>query len=300
MHKRLKLQKVMILVLAVVISVLFFGTMLGRNKTVEIVVVKKDDIDISKKLDAKTIAEYFEVKKILQSEYKELNGSVYTSLSDLEGKRLQVKINKGAPVLKSLASSQDTSGEFATTMASDHTVFKLTEAVGLLPPGTVAGDRINVALTVETDNQETGEKETNTGVILKNVAIYDIKKNDVYLKVSEQNHLLLATSEKLGQFVLQLPGKKAVQSCSVAEQDVAEKVDKEIKALKKKHPKKNYDRDAMIAEEMNYIDCTNDNDKATTISSEEIINLVKTQSLNSDSGTTDVFSNDSADETATE
>jgi len=56
----------------------------------------------------------------------------------------------------------------------------------------------------------------------------------------------------------------------------------------------------MIKEEMNYVDCTKDNDKATTISSNEIINLVKSQNLDSTTDTSDAFSNDSSDENATE
>jgi len=281
MHKRLKLQKLMILVLSVIISIVLITTLVGRTQTIKVVVLKDNDINLSKTLDEQM--DSFETKEISKRDYESLGGNYATSMDDLKNKHLQYKLDKGSLIPLSLLSEKSAAGEFATAMPENYTVYKIADAIGKLPLGTVAGDKINIALTAEIKVGDTDEKELVTGVLLRDVTIHSVDKADVYVKVTTQQYLELATGEKIGQFVLQLPGKKQVETCDNLEEEIEEEVQKLIDKEQEKDPDKEFDFEQMVQERLDEMDCTRDQDEAKNVTEKQLLDRIQMSQMDNGS-----------------
>ncbi|PGK51504.1 hypothetical protein CN918_27315 [Priestia megaterium] len=205
MQKKMKLQQILIVFLALVISIILVTLLAGRNNTTTIVVVASDKVDTNKKLNEQR--QYFQEKKILKSEMKNFGeGALVTSLSQLEDQYLRFELPVGTPIPTKYLSSKKKSGEFAAEMTKYHTVFKIVDGKAALPPEVQPGDKIDVMLTLEPKDKEAG---LITGPLLTDVTVQSIEETNVYVVVTQSQFNKLALGQEIGKFVLQLPGQKS-------------------------------------------------------------------------------------------
>lgn len=200
----MKLQQVLIIFLALVISLLLVTLLAGRNNTTTIVVVASDKIDTNKKLNEQK--QYFQEKKILKSDLEQFGeGTLVTSLSQLDNRYLRFALPVGAPIPTGYLSSEKKSGEFAAEMTKNHTIFKIVDGKAALPSQVQPGDKIDIMVILSPANKEDG---LLTGPLLTNVTVFSINENDVNVMVSQSNFNKLALAQEIGTFILQLPGQK--------------------------------------------------------------------------------------------
>lgn len=144
MHKKLKIQKTIIGVLAIIIALIVITVAFGRMQTVEIYVVKSK-IDLSKPiLDQKNKLERVKISK---TDYKKLGEKIVSDEAELKNKHLQYSLEKGSPIPLSLLNDSMAAGQYAVQLDKNHTIFKVVEGISKLPEGVVKGDKVNIALT---------------------------------------------------------------------------------------------------------------------------------------------------------
>lgn len=273
MHKRLKLQKAMIAILAVVIAFIAVVTLLGRNQTVEVVVIDKE-VDLNKTLDEQLKS--FKLVKMSKRDYMAIGDHYVTSLDELKNQYLQFKLEKGSIIPVYMLDEKQSAGEFAAAMSVDHTIFKIIDGVEKLPLGVSTGDRINIALTATVYDEEKEVEKLTTGVLLRDVVVYSIDETDVFVKVTEQENLMLANAEEIGRFVLQLPGKKVTLTCKERDAQIALDVKDYIKKKQDKDPDYEADIDALVAERIqeSTVDCLKAGQQATTVDVDTILDII--------------------------
>lgn len=279
MQKKMRLQKILIGVLCVVISIIAFGTFLGRTQTETIYVIRKDGVDLSKSLSEQP--QFVDTHTILKSELENMNGRVVTDASQLKNKKLTIPLKAGSPILLDALIDVNGGGAFSNTMDEFHTVHKIKEGVTLLPPGAAAGDKLDIALTIE--EKDSQGSTLTTGVLMKGIEIHSIDETNVYVKVSQQQDLILSTSEKIGTFILQLPGQKKSLLCKDLDKEVEKRVDAFIKNEKEKAKKAGkkgkdmpkFDKAALIKQTKEKTSCVDaDKDKPTKVTRDQIVQKV--------------------------
>lgn len=224
MQKRIKLQKTLIFILAVLISILLVGLLAGRNDVTTVLVVTGEKLDPNKYLtDQINLIGEIQISK---DELEKFNGRIVTHYSQLKGKKLNFTIQRGSPILLDALTTTKTAGQFASETPIYHTIYKLKEAVSSLPPGVQPGDRIDVNFVADKKDKKGGN--LFAGALLKNIKIQGINGQDVYLMVTKQQFNELSLSSKIGSFVLQLPGQKDVETCSVAIDKLDDELQEEL------------------------------------------------------------------------
>ena len=200
----MKLQQVLIVVLALVISLLLVTLLAGRNNTATIIVAASDKIDTNTKLDEQV--QYFQEKKVLKSDLDVFGGTAVTSLNQLKGQYLIYKPKLNEPILVSNLSQTKASGQFATELTKYHTVFKITDGKAALPSGVQPGDKIDILSILQPKDKADG---IIIGPVLTSVTIQSIDDTNVYVYVSQAEAARLTLTQEIGKFVLQLPGQKS-------------------------------------------------------------------------------------------
>lgn len=275
MQKRIKLQKIFILVFAVIISVLLIGLLLGRNDLISVYVVNSDNIDPSKPLIEQT--NLLKTVNVSKKDLGDLSGKLVTSQQQFNhGEKLVVPLKKGSMISVDLLSATKPGGQFASETPVYHTIFTLPDGKTSLPPGVEAGDRIDINLIYSKDKAAIVE-----GLLLHNVKIESIVENTLYLSVSQKEYAELTVAQQIGTFSLQLPGTKDVPLCSEKlsslEKDKSvelAKVDKNKKwSTSKKDEEKQKIEDQYKNLELN-AECYNENDKPNAVNSQDILNQV--------------------------
>lgn len=200
-----RIKQFVLIGLFLLISVLTISLIAGRVSTEEIILIKKNGIDISKNLDEQL--EFFEKVEISKKEYKFFKGSVVTDLKDLEGMRLTSALEAGSPIPKGSLMDPKGAGVFAAKMPEGRTVHLLSEALLGLPP-VQEGDKINILLSYTQKNDE-NEEEIHTGLLIEEATVYKTTETSVYVDVSIEEDLILQTAKQLGTFFYNIPGQNA-------------------------------------------------------------------------------------------
>lgn len=281
MQKRIKLQKMLIGGLAGIIAILIVGLLVGRNDTVPVIIANSAKIDLTKPLDEQL--ELLSVQKMARDEFDLFGGTLVTSAEQIKGAKLKFPLQPGSPIILSALTKGQTAGQFAANTPEYHTVFKMPEIIGTLPPGIQAGDKVDIDLLIAT-----GEKEGSDyiiGPLLQNVEVSGIEETTLYLMVSQREYSTLSLARQIGSFVVQLPGKKQVGECTELTENIKAEKEKEITDF---YESKEYDEiskeeqdETLAAIELKYdnrfntIECVDETDKPTTITSDSIIKKVK-------------------------
>lgn len=281
MQKRIRLQKMLIFGLAVVISVLLVGLLVGRNNTVPVVIINSDQVDLTKPLSEQP--ELLKMDKMSRKEYEMFGGTIVTSLEEIKGARLKFPLAPNSPVITSALTKNQTAGQFAVNTPQYHTVFKMPEIVGSLPPGIQAGDRVDIDLMVEQGQSDS--RHFMIGPLLQNIKVSGVEETTLYLVVSQREYASLAVARQVGSFVVQLPGQKQVGTCTEVNDFILAEKDAEILALAKDEEYTKLDEASQNEKltELNEryelrlqnIECFNEHDKPTTLTSDLLIEKVK-------------------------
>lgn len=210
MQKKLKFQRFMILVLAFVIVLILVSIMTGRVSKVEIVMVEKVGLDTTKTIEQQR--DFFRPQKISKDAFEAFGGNVllYSDLEQVKTQKPKFSFVENTPVIKSLLTSENVGGPKAANIGLYHTIQKLP---GVIPPGAVAGDRIDIVLLYQKD----GAKGQTSGILLRNVLLDSAAPEGAYVSVSQKDALKLTIAQNLGTFVLQLPGTKLTNLCTAEE-----------------------------------------------------------------------------------
>lgn len=288
MQKKIKLQKVLIGVLAFLIAAILFGTYLGRSDRQVILVVAKENLDLNKVLNEQE--DYFKEVEISGEDFKNFGGSIVRSKAELANKRLAYNLPVGSPIPTSALTNSEVGGAFATTMPKGHTIFMIPDGVNSLPPGAAKEDLIDVALTIEhTEGQ--GAANLTTGVLFSNIEIFDIQGTNLYLKVTQQQFLELSLAKDIGKFVLSLPGQKEVMTCDELKTKVENEIKLQLDQLKKDAEKsKNPEEvkipsyDELLQEKLAKTDCYSEDFKASKTTKDDIVNKILNDSNSEDFG----------------
>ncbi|QST02982.1 hypothetical protein IMZ31_20765 (plasmid) [Pontibacillus sp. ALD_SL1] len=292
MQKKIRIQKLMIMVLSIVISVLLVGLLTGRNDKVPVVVVATNEIDPNIPLEKQ--GEHLKMESILKEDYERFGNTLVTDVNELMGAKLLYHLPAGSPIPRAALTKTKTSGEFASETAKYHTVFKLVDAVSSLPPGLQAGDFIDINLTI--NPEFTGDDESIiSGPLLRNVRIQGVDQGTVYLLVSQKEFTELSLARDIGTFILQLPGQKDVNTCDVEMANIQQERNDEISKINEDQTLDEEQRNTQLAEmnaiydfRLKTLQCFDEGDKPETITSDELINKV----LGNQSNNEDGFSSD--------
>lgn len=283
MQKRIRLQKTLIFGLAVIISILVVSLLAGRNDTVPVLIIGSDKIDVTKPLSEQQ--ELLLVKDMSRQEYELFNGTIATSLADIQGAKLRFPLQVGSPVVMSALTKTDTAGTFAASTPIYHTIFKMPEIIGTLPPGIQAGDLVDINLLMQKEEN----KQYVIGRLLEGIKVAGVEAETatVYLMVSQKEYDMLAISRQIGSFVVQLPGQKEVGTCEDVKAAITDDKQNEIIDLTTNNESfKNLsedDQNKMLKEledlyafRIATAECVDPTDKPTTITSDTIKELIET------------------------
>lgn len=281
MQRRIRLQKMLIFGLAVVISILLVSLLAGRNDTVPVLIIGSDKIDITKPLSEQQ--ELLLIKEMSREEYELFNGTIATNLADIKGAKLKFPLQVGSPVLMSALTKTDTAGTFAASTPIYHTIFKMPEIIGTLPPGIQAGDLVDINLLIQKE-----EKDFVIGRLLEGIKVAGVETETatVYLMVSQKEYDMLALSRQIGSFVVQLPGQKEVGTCDEVKANLTKDKQNEIIELTTKNESyKNLSEadQAKMVKELEDVynfriataECVDPSDKPTTITSQSIKDMIE-------------------------
>ena len=247
MHKKNQQRKMFVFILGLVIAFMIVRILTGNEAQEEVVLVA-GEINTSKYLDEQLGS--FQVIKMSKRESDRLGESVVRSINDLQGKMLTVPLEKGTPVPISLLTSEKASGDFAQKTRKYLTLYKIQGGVQMLPPGVVAGDLIDIGLLY----QDVVKKMKTYSWVMKGVQIDSITETgDLYIQVSQADAQMLTFSKDMGQFVLQLPGKKDVKNCA-----------------------------DLTIEEQKTTECYYDYDKPTELTQEDVLEILRERAVNAE------------------
>jgi len=302
MKNKMRIQKILIGLLSVVIAVIVFGTFLGRTQTITVFKIKKDGIDLNKDVADQT--DFWTTDTILKADADKMPG-VVTNIAQLQHKKLIVMLKTGSPILLDALTDEDGGGSFAKTLPEYHTVHKIKDGPLLLPPGTSAGDLIDVAVSVE-EKSGTQDPSLTTGMLLHNVKVYSMDKDYVYIQLTQQEALLLSNAEKYGTIILQLPGVMKTIQCTDVEKTAKKEALDYGKNLKKDHPEMTETKANDLAtdffnatKEKYNTSCLSDSDKGTSVTKQDVINIIKNNQISSVPAPTDNSATNSTDNSAT-
>ena len=274
----------MIGVFAAISAILLVALLAGRNDSQTILMVSTDGIDATKTLDEQP--EFITEETMLKDDFEKFNGQIATSWEQLKGAKLRYDLPAGTPIPLGALTKTKFSGKFASETPMNHTLFKMVDVVNTLPPGVVAGDLIDVNLTVNPSFTE--DEQLVSGPLLRDIKIEAIEDNTLYLMVTQNQFGQLALAKDIGTFILQLPGQKEVASCEESLKELQAQRDKAIeningdkalskeeKAEKKKTALANYDF------QVRTMQCVTPGDEPTTIDADDIINAILNNSTSS-------------------
>jgi hypothetical protein len=264
MQKKIKFKKFIIWILALFISIFLITILLGRNETVGVWIVTKDGIDTNKTIGEQK-KNFFTEIKISKEDLDKFGTSIITD-SEMDkylNKKLNVALEKGSPIPKSAISDAGSGGTFASSMAKYHTIYQLSSS-NTLPPGTVPGDKIDILVNVNRNDTET------SGILYRDIPIYSIDQSGVYIEVTQKQYQQLELAKKLGDFMLQLPGRKEVDECS-------------------QEQLKNRNKDN--------IDCYVSDDNAGTVTSDDVLQMILNNQVSSNENNIDLGNNQNSDST---
>ena len=281
MQKRIRLQKMLILGLAIVISILLMSLFLGRNDTVPVLIIGSEEIDITKPLSEQQ--DLLKTAEMSRDEYELFNGSIATSMADIKGAKLRFPLQVGSPVIMSALTKTDTAGTFAASTPVYHTIFKMPEIISSLPPGIQAGDLVDINLLIQKE-----DKSYVIGRLLESVKVSAVETQTatVYLMVSQKEYDMLALSRQIGSFIVQLPGQKEVGTCEEVRSKITkEKEDEIIELTTKSETYRNLSEDDqnkllkekedLYAFRLATAECITPEDKATTLTSDTILEMIE-------------------------
>ena len=205
MQKKTRMRKMVIWSVSVIVA-LMVASMLTGNEKKETIIVVGGELDVSQPLDAQKNS--FRPIEITKSESDKLGDSVVRNFNELKGKKIPFALGKGSPIPTALLSADRVSGQFATSTEEYHTYYLFQGGTALLPPGVTEGDLIDVSLMYQD-----GEM-TALNTLMESVEVALIQENNLYVKVSQSGFNLLTVASQTGQFILQLPGQKAIEHCA--------------------------------------------------------------------------------------
>lgn len=283
MQKRIRLQKMLIFGLAVVISILLVSLLAGRNDTVPVLIIGSDQIDITKPLSEQQ--QFLLTENMSRAEYELFNGTIATNISDIQGAKLKFPLQVGSPVLMSALTKTDTAGTFAASTPIYHTIFKMPEIIGTLPPGIQAGDLVDINLLIQQEGQG---NNYIIGRLLEGIKVAGVEAETatVYLMVSQKEYDTLAISRQIGSFVVQLPGQKEVGTCEEVRDKLTKDKQNEIIELTTKNDSyKNLteqeqvkmleELESMYSFRIATAECVDPSDMPTTITSDSIKEMIE-------------------------
>ncbi|WP_088362451.1 hypothetical protein [Bacillus cereus] len=202
-------KRITLIVLFLIISILTISLISGRIGTEQIILLKKDGLNVSLPLDQQL--EFFEKKEISKGDMKSFKGTVVTDLAQLKDKRLIYELKPGSPVPLAALMEPNGAGQFAALMPKGKTVHLLPEAKLGLPP-VQEGDFINIGLSYK-EKQADDTEGVRTGVLMRNLKIFKIIENSIYVEVDLEQDLVLSTASQLGTFIYQIPGQNSGALC---------------------------------------------------------------------------------------
>lgn len=203
----MKLKKFLIITLSLLISVFLIVILLGQRATVDVYMVKKEGLDPNKTIGEQ--ADFFVRDSIYKDDFEKLGGSMVTAAEwgKYQSKQLKLKLDKGSMIPKTALVDSNKSGQFANDLEKNHTLYKMPQNLAL-PKGTIAGDKVDISLLSNDNN------DRKVGILLRDVPIFAMDETGTYLKVSQKHYNILKVAEGMGEFIVQLPGRKNVAQCT--------------------------------------------------------------------------------------
>lgn len=301
MHKRVKLLQTLVIVFAALFSILLISALIGRHNTTPVVIIADDQIDVNKPLDEQT--QHLTIKEVSTKELQEFNQKLVESYAQLKGAKLKNKLSVGSPIPVDLLSTTKDAGQFAYDTPKDHSVFLIPSGLTSLPPGVEVGDKIDIKLIFD-DDQNKGERFI--GDLVQNAKIANIADNNIWVYVTSNDFNKLSVSREFGTFVLTLPGVKEVGKCSDVKEKILSDRQQSLAKLKKSdnYRKANQDIQNKMISDLNQTyqlrldnaECTDPGDAGQTINSKDIKDSIKSNGQTISNGnSSDVFSNNSSD-----
>lgn len=247
MQKKYKMQKMVIALIAFLLAVIIVGMLFGRLDQQSVVRVKVD-LDITKTLGEQS--EFLEIVEVSKDDYKKFEGMMATSLEEVQNKKALYELKAGSMVPLGALTEEGVGGKFAQAMPKKHTIYTIPNGAALLPGGLVENDKIDIALYVTAPNGDKKDDLTEeeledlkewqkkypellVGMLLRDVEVFAIDGANLHLKVTQKEHLQLSMAANVGTFILQLPGKKDVELCTIAQS----RVERELRTLFKQEEK---------------------------------------------------------------
>jgi hypothetical protein len=223
-------KRITLIVLFLIISILTISLISGRVGTEQIILLKKEGLNVSLPLDQQL--EFFEKKEISKSDMKFFKGTVVTDLAQLKDKRLVYELKPGSPVPIASLMEPNGAGQFAALMQKGKTVHLLPEAKLGLPP-VQEGDLINIGLSYK-EKQADDSEGVRTGVLMGNLKIFKIIENSIYVEVDLEQDLVLSTAAQLGTFIYQIPGQNNGSLCDATQDKECTSDDNKPKIIQQK------------------------------------------------------------------
>lgn len=206
--KDLRRKRFYILAIGVIIAILIV-TLVNDDKPKEQIVIVNSEIDMTKTLGEQVSA--FKTIPISKEEAAQFENSVVRDISELKDKIVLQPLERGNPIPKSILVDINESGEYTSRVLKNRTYYKFGAMLPDLPPGIIEGDEVDVFL--QYNAKEGDEVVYYVETLLEKVKIALIREQDVYLDVSQKEFNILQAASNIGQFVLQVPGKKDAPSC---------------------------------------------------------------------------------------
>lgn len=206
--KDLRRKRFYILAIGVIIAILIV-TLVNDDKPKDQIVIVNSEIDMTKTLGEQVSA--FKTIPISKEEAAQFENSVVRDISELKDKIVLQPLERGNPIPKSILVDINESGEYTSRVLKNRTYYKFGAMLPDLPPGIIEGDEVDVFL--QYNAKEGDEVVYYVETLLEKVKIALIREQDVYLDVSQKEFNILQAASNIGQFVLQVPGKKDAPSC---------------------------------------------------------------------------------------